>query len=126
MYERVSKEEKDLIPITAGVFIFDSDKLNYVYGGTYSWYMSFMAPYLMQINMINIAIENHLDKYDFGGITGTFERVTPNFGVYEFKRGFGGHVVEYVGEFDLILNEIFYKLYVDSLKIYRNIKKLKL
>ena len=41
-----------------------------------------------------------------------------------FKRGFGGYVVEFVGEFDLIISGFYYKIYNLAYKIYRNSKKV--
>ena len=60
----------------------------------------------------------------FGGISGNFEPNSENFGVYEFKRGFGGYVVEYIGEFDLILDKVGYSIYDKSYELYRNLKHL--
>ena len=85
--------------------------MNYVYGGTYREYMSLMAPQLVQMEMIKYTREIGLKIYDFGGIRGDFNPKSPNYGVYEFKRGFGGYVVEYIGEFDLILHKFQYKTF---------------
>ena len=124
LYNIISKEPKDKIPISAGVFIFDKERANYVYGGTYKKYMSLMAQYKLQIDMINHAIDLEIPLYDFGGISGNFKPNTKNYGVYEFKRGFGGYVVEYIGEFDLILNKLGYNIYDKSYGIYRELKHL--
>lgn len=122
LYDIVSKEEREKIPISAGVFIFDSNRANYVYGGTYKDYMSLMAQYKLQMEMIKLAKKRKLSIYDFGGISGDFDSNSENYGVYEFKRGFGGYVTEYIGEFDLILNKSQYKIYNYGYKFYRNIK----
>ena len=124
LYNIISKEPKDKIPISAGVFIFDKERANYVYGGTYKKYMPLMAQYKLQIDMINHAIDLEIPLYDFGGISGNFKPNTKNYGVYEFKRGFGGYVVEYIGEFDLILNKLGYNIYDKSYGIYRELKHL--
>ena len=62
--------------------------------------------------------------YDFGGISGNFTPGSENYGVYEFKRGFGGNVLEYIGEFDLILDKFGYYIYDIGYKLYRNTKKV--
>lgn len=124
LYDMIKKDTRKKIPISAGVFIYDSDRLNYVYGGTYKEYMPLMAQYKMQIEMIRLAKEKKLPIYDFGGISGNFTPGSENYGVYEFKRGFCGNVVEYIGEFDLPLRKIDYYTYVISYKLYRNIKKI--
>ena len=50
--------------------------------------------------------EHILDAYrfqipyvNFYGISGVFDPKDKNYGMYEFKRGFGGNVVELIGEF---------------------------
>ena len=46
----------------------------------------------------------------------------PLYGVYEFKRGFGGNVIEYIGEFTLPITK-FNKFYNFLRGIKRMIKK---
>lgn len=125
LYDRIKEVDRDMIPISAGVFIFDKDRANYVYGGTYSYYMSLMAQYKLQMDMIYLAKDKKIKLYDFGGISGNFKPGTPDYGVYEFKRGFGGYVVEYIGEYDLVVNKFLYNLYNIGYGLYRNLKKIK-
>ena len=124
LYDIVKNDKRNKIPISAGVFIFDKDRLNYVYGGTYKEYMSLMAQYKMQVEMIKLTKEKNLPIYDFGGISGNFIPGSENYGVYKFKRGFGGNVIEYIGEFDLILDKFGYYIYDIGYKLYRNTKKV--
>lgn len=125
LYDKIKAEDKNMIPISAGVFVFDRDRANYVYGGTYSYYMSLMAQYKLQMDMIFLAKDKNIELYDFGGISGNFTPGTPDYGVYEFKRGFGGYVIEYIGEFDLVVNKFLYNLYNLGYGLYRSFKKVK-
>lgn len=75
--------------------------------------------------MIKRAMEKKLPLYDFGGISGDFNPDSDNYGVYEFKRGFGGNVVEYIGEFDLVVDKLFNSFYKFMFKTYRGIKKIR-
>lgn len=118
------KDKRKKIPISAGVFIYDKERMNYVYGGTYKEYMSLMAPQLVQMEMIKYTREIGLKIYDFGGISGDFNPHSPNYGVYEFKRGFGGYVVEYIGEFNLILHKFQYKTFDITYYILRKIRTI--
>ncbi len=124
LYEKVLKDNRKKIPISAGVFIYDTERMNYVYGGTYKEYMSLMAPYKVQYEMIKLTRELGLNIYDFGGISGDFNPNSPNYGVYEFKRGFGGYVVEYIGEFDLIIHKFEYKTFDISYFVLRKIRNV--
>lgn len=101
--------------------------MNYVYGGTYKEYMSLMAQYKVQMEMIKYTKEKlKLPIYDFGGISGDFNPKSKNYGVYEFKKGFGGRVVEYIGEFDLIISPFKNTTFDFSYFILRNIRKFKI
>ena len=124
MVADIKNDKRALIPLSAGVFIEDKDRLNYVYGGTYSKYFPFMAPYKMQEEMIKYAIEKKKDFYDFGGISGDFKPGSKEYGVYEYKRGYGGFVIEYIGEFDLVIDYLFFLFYKYGFAIYRNFKKI--
>lgn len=122
LYSMIAKQTVKYIPISAGVFIFDSNRANYVYGGTYKEYMPLMAQYKMQMEMIKETMKKGIPIYDFGGISGDFDSTHSNYGVYEFKRGFGGNVIEYIGEFDLMLNKKEYLFYTKMYKLYKKIK----
>ena len=43
--------------------------------------------------------------------------------IYEFKRKFGGELIEFIGEFDLINKPFWYKVLPVLLKIYRKLKR---
>lgn len=125
MYEEIKKEVKNLIPISCAMFIMDKDVVNYVYSGSYSKYNYFNAQYMIQNEMIKWACEQHkYSSYDFGGISGNFDINSEDYGVYAFKKNFNGRVIEYIGEYDLVVNSLFYFMYVQGYAIYRNMKKV--
>ena len=75
--------------------------------------------------MINYAKEKNIKTYDFGGISGSFNKSSPYYGIFDFKRGFGGYIVEYIGEFDLLINKPLYYTYNIMLKTYQVLRKIK-
>lgn len=124
LYDLIKKEKRKMVPLSAGVFIRDKRALHYVYGGTYDYYMGFMAQYKMQIDMIMTAKILRTHIYDFGGISGNFEAGSLGYGTYEFKRGFGGYIVEYIGEFDLVIRGGLYFLFNFMYGMYKWVKKM--
>ena len=61
-------------------------------------------------------------RYNFYAINNTLDKNDSQYGIYQFKRGFGGHVIEFIGEFILPVDKPLYK----SVKILSSIKnKLK-
>lgn len=124
LYNLINDDNREYIPISAGVFIRDNSRINYVYGGTYKKYMPLMAQYMIQMKMIRWGKDTNISIYDFGGISGNFDINSNNYGVYDFKRGFGGKVIEYIGEFDLVLNFVGYNIYDKGYDLYRHLKHL--
>lgn len=63
----------------------------------------------------------NLDKYQYfhlNAIVGEFQKKNKYSGLNEMKLGFGASAIEYIGEFDYILNPTVYKFYLK-----KNIKK---
>lgn len=78
-------------------------KCCYVYGASDNAYRQYMPNYLMQWEMIRWAVETGCTLYDFQGISGDIENEdNPMYGLYRFKRGFGGEIAELAGEFDYV------------------------
>ncbi len=79
-----------------------------------------MPNYAVQWAAIQWAKERGCDWYDLWGVPDAAEaELEANFttrhdglwGVYRFKRGFGGHLKRTVGANDLVYNNLVYKLY---------------
>ena len=95
----VAKYDENMIPLFG-------DEVIYLFSGNVDKYNNFYAQYLIQWMMIKYACENKYKKYNFYGIRGVFDKDAD--GVYEFKKGFGGHVEEYIGDFYLPINWFYY------------------
>ena len=87
-------------------------------------YKEFLSFYTIHWELIKYAKKNGFTKYNFYGISGDFKDTKDElYGLYDFKRGFGGNVEEYIGEFDLITNKFMYLLYKYGYGLYRKLKK---
>jgi len=114
------------ICLAGSMFISCGSELLNLYGGGYDEFMKWNAMYAIQWHAIKYAANNGYQTYNFYGIEGNFEKSNnPMYGVYEFKKGFGGQVVELIGEFDLIINKPLYYLYKFMFKCYKKIKQIK-
>ena len=87
--------------------------------------MQFQSAYSVHFEGIKYAVENNYERYNFYGITGDFREENPLYGLYLFKKSFGGTVVELIGEFDLIINKPLYYLYKRSYNLYHKLKNIK-
>lgn len=104
--EELCKKGK-IIPIAASMFMLYGDEVLYYHSGNYKEYIEFNGQRMIQWYMIKYALKNGFKRYNFYGIDGNFEEGSPD-GVYEFKKGFGGYVEEYIGDFDLPLSWYYY------------------
>ena len=124
------KEAKDLLKIddviilSAAMFLLYGDEVIYFSSGNYKEYMHFYAQYRIQYEMIKYGTEHNFKLYNFYGISGNFDEKDSRYGVYKFKKGFNGYVVELIGEYKLPINKPYYFLYnlINSIKYL--IKKL--
>lgn len=86
--------------------------------GTLAEYREFTPKYLMYEHHIKEAYKEGFKYCNFYGITGDFDPKGKYYGIYEFKKGFNGNVIEYIGQFELKISS-FYTVY----KMLKRIKK---
>ena len=67
--------------------------------------------YLIRWYIINEGAKKQYKYFNMNCISGEFRKKNPYSGLNENKIGFDGIPTEYIGEFDLILNNFNYKLY---------------
>ena len=122
----VMKEEKgSKVVMASSMFLTFGWEVVYLFSGSYDEYMKYNAQYLIQWEIIKYAVKNKYDRYNFYGIEGNFDKENNDtYGIYKFKRGFDGNVVEFIGEFDLIVSKFYYNLYNIAFKTYRGCKHL--
>ncbi len=98
-------------PICGAITTNYAGKTCYVYGASDNAHRNVMPNYLMQWEMIRWAVETGCTVYDFQGISGDLENEQGHmYGLYRFKRGFGGQVDELAGEFDRIYRPVMNRL----------------
>ncbi|MBQ9181587.1 MAG: peptidoglycan bridge formation glycyltransferase FemA/FemB family protein [Bacilli bacterium] len=111
------KEHGDNIILSVAMFMCFSSTVYYYFSGSDYRYMNFNAQYLIQYEMLKYAVENNFKIYNFLGIKGNFDKNDEDYGVYKFKKSFGGHVEEYIGDFNLPITPMY--------KLSKIIKKLR-
>ena len=106
------------------IFLIYGNEVLSLYGGTDDNLMQFQSAYSVHYAGVKYAIDNHYKRYNFYGITGDFRKENPLYGLYLFKKSFGGHVVELIGEYDLIVSSFWYRIYKLAFGAYHGIKKI--
>lgn len=118
------KKGKKLV-IAGGLFMTFGKQVVSLFGASYKEYMKFNGQFFLNFKMIKYALNHGYERYNFYGITGDFSEDSEMFGLFDFKRGFNAKVEELIGEFTLITNHFYYRIYNVMYKAYRKLKKLK-
>ena len=113
-------------PISGVIPIFYGNKTWYLYGASSNNHRNLMPNYLLQWEMIKMAIERKDDIYDFRGVSGVVDENHPQYGLYRFKQGFGATFTEFIGEVYMPFKPLTYKLYKFSEKAFRTLRQMKM
>ena len=110
-------------PIAGTLAIHYGDKVWYLYGASSNEHRNLMPNYLLQWRMIQWAIETGCRVYDFRGVSGDLSEDNPLYGLYKFKKGFGGDFTEFVGEMDLVINKPVYFAVEHGTNVLKEVRK---
>lgn len=97
--------------LAAIIIYYFSDKAYYVYGMSSEKHRNLMATYLLQWKAIQRAKEKNKKIYDFWGAPEIIDETDRMWGVYKFKLGFGGILINTIGAYDYPINRIGYSFY---------------
>ena len=120
-----SAEKDGTLTLGALLFVKTKREVTSLFGGAYGEFREFNAAYSLNWEMILESLKNGHEKYNFYGISEFKNEKNPNFGLYVFKRGFGGNVEEYIGEFDLVTSKFWYFLYKLAYELPKSLRRAK-
>ncbi len=83
----------------------------YLYGGMNDEGRDHYCGYLMQWRAMEWAFEQDCTVYDFRGVAPPDAVDSPLYGLNKFKSGFSPELVEWVGEYDLVLHPLAYRAF---------------
>lgn len=118
--KNIIQYKKDLVEATEGlknkkyayiagaIVIKYKNRVSIIASGYDPKYKDLNANYFLHYEIIERFKEVY-DYLDMGGIGGDFSTDSKYYGLDKFKLGFNPEVVEYIGEFDLILNKLAFK-----------------
>ncbi|KKB24477.1 aminoacyltransferase [Staphylococcus carnosus] len=105
------KTKGDTLNLAAALYLYNEHEVYYLASGSNPEYNQFMGAYRLQWEMIKFAKKNHIDRYNFYGVTGDFSDNAEDYGVQRFKEGFNAYIEEYIGDFIKPVRPLIYKLY---------------
>lgn len=96
--------KKDKVYIAGALVIKYQNRIQILMSGYDKKYKRFEANYYLHDEILKYYQKNY-DYAELNGLTGDFSKENPYLGLNEFKIGFNPRIYEYIGEFDLPLNE---------------------
>jgi len=97
-----------------------------VHGGNSTYLREMNANYFIYFEIIKDALKEGYKYVDFFGTTGDNSNTNNSvYGIHLFKKRLGGEYIEYIGEFDLIINKFMYRSFKTLIPIYRKIQRIK-
>lgn len=103
-------KEKELV-LSAILTAKYGNKVWTLHGGNNSLLRELNANYFIYYEIIKDAKKEGYEIIDFFGTTGNPVKENPVYGIHLFKKRLGGEYLEFIGEFDLIINKPIYYLY---------------
>ena len=119
-YEDAKEKYGEVITLNAHMLITYHDKAWVLYAGNHNILTESYANYNTYYEHIKYAYENGIKVYDQFGTIGDLSPNNPRLGLHEFKKKFGGDYVEFLGEFDYIINHFMYFVFTKLVPFYRN------
>jgi lipid II:glycine glycyltransferase (peptidoglycan interpeptide bridge formation enzyme) len=110
-------------PVAALMVFTQGSRAWYLYGASRNIHREKMPTYILQWEAIRWAKTQGCNQYDLWGIPDADETILESqfsnrsdglWGVYRFKRGFGGQVRRTMGAWDRVYNPIAYRLYTTA------------
>ncbi len=98
-------------PVAGLVMFVFAGRAWYFYGMSRQLHREKMPNYLLQWEAMRLARLRGCQIYDLWGAPDEFREDDPMWGVFRFKQGLGGHVVRWIGAWDLPARRNWYTLY---------------
>jgi lipid II:glycine glycyltransferase (peptidoglycan interpeptide bridge formation enzyme) len=102
-------------PVAGAVIFQFGDQAWYIHGMSNLDHSEKMPAYQIQWEAMLWAKKQGCRVYDMWGAPDQFTKEDPMWGVYRFKRGFGGKVSRTLGAWDIPIRPVLYRLYINLL-----------
>ena len=121
--EEEGYDKKGETPLGAKLIIQMKDKVWNVNMYTFKILPNFRVAFALHRKAIEECKKRDAKSYNFEGISGSLDPKDRYYGLFDFKRSFGGDFIEYLGEFDYVFKPKQYQFYRKYSPIPLRIKK---
>lgn len=119
-YTRAKEEFGNVITLSSQFVIEYGNKAWVLYAGNHNILTDSFVNYATYFEHMKYCKDNGITMYDQFGTIGDLNEKNPRYGLHIFKKKFGGDYVEFMGEWDLILNKKMYLAFTKLVPLYRN------
>lgn len=116
-------ENADGVPLAGALILKMGPVCWYAYGASANEGRELMPNHLMQWTLIRWARAQGCRLYDFRAVPCDITPDHPLHGLYRFKKGFGGELTEFAGEFDRAYSPWLYALWTRGWPLYKAVRK---
>ncbi len=124
-YKEYKKQYGLDLTLSAHMIIEYGDKAWVLYAGNHNILSETYVNYNTYFEHIKYCKQKGIKIYDQFGTIGDLSKENPRLGLHEFKKKFGGDYIEFIGEWDYIINYPMYFIFTKLVPIYRKIIKQK-
>lgn len=121
-YSSYQIEYGDSVILNGHMIIEYGDKAWVLYAGNHDILSETYANYNTYVKHIEYCKNKGLKIYDQFGTIGDLSKDNPRIGLHEFKKKFGGDYVEFIGEWDYVIDPIMYFAYNKLAPLLRKVK----
>lgn len=114
--------ENAKIYIAGALVVKYKNRINIIISGFDTNYKKFNPNYFLHYKILDY-YKKYYDFADLNGMTGDFSKENPYYGLNQFKLGFNPKIYEFIGEYDLIINETIYHSMLKSGKLAKTFNK---
>lgn len=116
----LNKDNRNVVPLSVVCLLtYSKEAIMLLAGNNEDYLQHFNSSNIIVSQLIKLAINEGYDYYNFYGITGNFDPNSKDYGLYSYKKQYGGEVLELIGQFEYTINKPIKKLYDSLLKIYK-------
>lgn len=115
-------EDVEDIYLSGAIYLQFGDKGWYLYGASSNDFRDTMPNFTMQWAMIQRSIDLGKNIYDFWGAPGDTSEENHLHGLYKFKKSFGGDFIEFIGEYDLVIDNATYVLFKKAFPAFKKVR----
>ena len=117
-YDEIKEIKDEYLVLSSIITVKFKDKVWTVHGGNSTKLRFLNSNYWLYFKIIEDAYHEGFKYIDFFGTIGKEDKSSNEYGIHLFKKRLGGNKLEFIGEFNLILNKLVYILY----KFYKKIR----